>query len=246
MIFDPENPLPNKFREKPKWLNKFKNTDAKGIRQFLACILIMSFVKLPNLKSYWSSKMPRFSVDAITGLLGRDRFMQLKCCLHLVDPYDLDVDDSLWKIRSFFQEFNDNCRKYYRCGRYVSIDESMLRFSGRSSMTFSKQPKPTPDGFKVIALVDPESGYFYTGLVDEKQKGKPKSEYVIELTEKLPEDNHVVVCDRFYTTINLVESLYVMGHYFIGTIKNTRNIPSIIRKAEAAHKAPFNERRLDK
>lgn len=123
-------------------------------------------------------------MDAITGLLGRDRFMQLKCCLHLVDPYDLDVDDSLWKIRSFFQDFNDNCIKYYRCGRYVSIDESMLRFSGRSSMTFSKQPKPTPDGFKVIALVDPESGYFYTGLVDEKQKGKPKSEYVIEETTR--------------------------------------------------------------
>ena len=51
---------------------------------------------------------------------------------------------------------------------------------------------------------------------------------------------------RVYSTLDLVERLYLNGHCFIGTIKTFKNLPSIIRKAEVAIRAPFDSERLDK
>jgi hypothetical protein len=70
------------------------------------------------------------------------------------------MEEILWKISQFLESFEENCRKYYICSSDLALDEMMVRFSGVSNLTYSQQPKPTPNGLKMIALVDSKMDAF--------------------------------------------------------------------------------------
>jgi hypothetical protein len=46
-------------------------------------------------------------------------------------------------------------------GSNLALDKMMLRFSGRSALIFIQLPKPTPNGLKMIAIVDSPNYYFF-------------------------------------------------------------------------------------
>jgi hypothetical protein len=80
----------------------------------------------------------------------------------------------------------------------------MLRFNGRNSMKFSQQPKPTPNGFKMIALNDAKNAYTYAAILDTRETGTDKEKYIRKLIGKLGK-YRTVVLDRRYVTISLAE-----------------------------------------
>jgi hypothetical protein len=71
------------------------------------------------------------------------------------DPYYTKVEPLLSHIR-------DISKKLYIPSSNVSVDEMMVRFSGRSNHTIRIRGKPTPEGYKIFALCD--HGYTYTFL----------------------------------------------------------------------------------
>jgi hypothetical protein len=158
------------------------------------------------------------------------RFSQIKSCFHIckaANGEQLDDNaDKLAKVREFFDKFISNCQNYY------NLDEMMVRFNGRVDFKFVKQPKPTPNGFKLIGLVDAKSAYTYDAIVDTREKNLRKHFYILKLAEKLKDEYHTIVMDRGYSTIDLFKILLQKKIYAVGTIKKYRNLPDVIRKAK--------------
>ena len=66
------------------------------------------------------------------------------------------------KVEPLLSHICDTSKKLYIPSSNVSVDEMMVRFSGRSNHTIRIRGKPTPEGYKIFALCD--HGYTYTFL----------------------------------------------------------------------------------
>ncbi len=51
-------------------------------------------------------------------------------------------------------------------------------------MKFSQQPKPTPNGFKMIALTDAMNTYTFAAILDTRKAGS-KENYIFKLVRKV-------------------------------------------------------------
>ena len=54
-----------------------------------------------------------------------------------------------------------NFQKHFKLGINVSIDESMIKFKGKSSLKQYLPSKPIKRGYKVWCLADSLTGYLY-------------------------------------------------------------------------------------
>lgn len=101
------------------------------------------------------------------------RFLKLVRFLHINDnskmpPRGPDFD-KLFKVRPLIYHLQTMYSSLECPSRYLSIDESMIAFKGRSGMKQYMPMKPIKRGFKVWALADSASGYLinfeiYTGI----------------------------------------------------------------------------------
>src|SRR5689334_20009021 len=109
-------------------------------------------------------------------------------------------------------------------GTYVSIDESMVRFAGRSPHTYRLSSKPIPNGYKMMVLSG-DGGYIYGCIpfsrADKSDRKANQVEgfsitesSVIELLMEVKQRKKgdlVLVCDNFYTTFKLFNYLKLRG-----------------------------------
>jgi hypothetical protein len=251
MRHDPLHPAPNKFKAPPKWLiedKKWKELTVPELKQFIAMQFCMAFVKLSRLKDYWSRKRYFFSVDHSFKLMPKWRFAQIKSCFHLCDfleTFRTHGNDPLWKVRDFLDSFEENCREFYVPSSDLALDEMMLRFSGRSSLAFTQQPKPTPNGLKMIAVVDSKNAYFLSGQLDTRS-GSSKQQIILDLVSGKNLESRTIVMDRGYVTLGLVESLVNSGFHAVGTIKKYSNIPKQIRNIPKFKESSRTRRQRDR
>lgn len=68
------------------------------------------------------------------------------------------------------------CSDLYKPGQAISIDEAMIKFTGRLFFKQYMKSKPTPWGVKVWCSADPDTGYLldfdvYTGKSQTVMKG---------------------------------------------------------------------------
>jgi len=136
------------------------------LKKFLAIVIVMGFVVLPQIEDAWSTKWP-FAMPTFSSILKRDRFSLLLRFLHLNDstkyiPKGQPGHDPLCKLRPFMDPLLDNFRAAYNLGREISIDESMMGFKGRLYFIQYMPKKPTKWGMKAFVLADSSSGYTHT------------------------------------------------------------------------------------
>ena len=65
------------------------------IEKSIACALYMSNIKLPSTRDYWSSKL---LVSCVSGLMGVNRFKEIKRFMPFNDSSVKNVDDKLHKF----------------------------------------------------------------------------------------------------------------------------------------------------
>lgn len=71
------------------------------------------------------------------------------------DAIDND-NDPRHKINFFIEKLNKNFRKYYKPGKNITIDESLVHFIGKNNMKFYIPMKPHKWGLKFIYYVIPK------------------------------------------------------------------------------------------
>lgn len=77
------------------------------------------------------------------------------------------------KLEPIWSMFATNCKKYYKLTQTVSIDESMCGFQGRHESKQYMPKKPIKFGFKVFALCDALTGYFFSSFLYLGKKYQP-------------------------------------------------------------------------
>lgn len=97
----------------------------------------MGIHKLPSLSCYWKSD-PYLSVSAIQEIMTSKRFRKLLENLHLNNnssalPRGDQNHDKLHKLRPLIDNLNSDILKLYDHSSFLSVDESMIPFKGRSN-----------------------------------------------------------------------------------------------------------------
>ncbi|XP_008212369.2 piggyBac transposable element-derived protein 4-like [Nasonia vitripennis] len=214
--------------------------------------ILMGIHKLPRVRNYWSSD-PFLKVDCVANIMPYTRFSKLTEMIHFNDndsmlPRTDPNYDKLHKIRPLIDHINQTSNKSYNTSKTVSVDESMIPFSGRSSFIQYMPMKPIKRGFKVWCLADSSTGYVvksevYTGKARDGSKNPLGERVVLNLVSNILGVGYLVAFDNFFTSINLVEELLDKGIYSVGTVRNNRKgLPEMMKAKEKMKRGDFNYR----
>ena len=129
------------------------------------------------------------------------------------------------------------CKKHWKPGRFVAVDEVMQRFKGRSHDTLTIPTKPTPEGYKIWVVAD--EGYVLAWIYHQRGKapldvkvskelGSNKTVTVVaDLLDQLPKQSgyiYEVFLDNLFTSHKLLLYLRKRGYGVIGTARSNSGI----------------------
>lgn len=209
--------------------NKIALTDASEIMIVIGCMLVMSYNRVPSFHDYWSKKKSLGNA-CIKDAISRDRCTLLLSKMYYTDPEKPEncsktyyVDELVTCLKQKFQ----SARSF---SSHLSVDESMVKFKGRSSLKQYLPLKPIKRGVKIWELCDSKSGYvynfdIYAGKEIQYDKDSTLGERVVKkLVECVPANSNTFICfDRFFTSVRL---MYDLSFAATGTcIKNRKNVP---------------------
>lgn len=221
------NKIDNRKRRTSK-MKVWKNMEKESceIHAFLGCLMAMGICKLPSIREYWQVESRLFSVMGIKDLFSRTRFIDIYSNLCLRDPQTSSDTDKMAKITPFVESIIFGSQFYYLPKRELSIDESIIPFSGRHSLVQFVPSKPVKYGFKAFLLCEAESGYvlnwkMYTGDPRDENHGATYKT-VMSLCDGVEGEGSKLFMDRYYTGIQLITDLKDIQIGACGTIMMNR------------------------
>ena len=219
--------------------HKIGNITKEEIFVFLGINLIMSYHKLPSIRHYWMNA-DGMGVPLIRNAMTRDRFVFILGKIHLNDNQKNNPSnqDKLYKVRPIIEKLNTLFEEKRAPREFHSVDESMIRFKGRSSLKQYNPMKPITRGYKLWCIAD-NDGYVYKFDIYAGKKSREDDNgsenidalglggaVVASLTEKLKGRNHKIFFDNFFLSIPLMEYLQGKTILACATIRSSRkNFP---------------------
>ena len=143
--------------------------------------------------------------------------------------------DKFSPFRLFWDDFINNCKRMYRPGCYMCVDEQLLPFRGRVSFRQYIPSKPDKYGMKFFLLVSKNSHYIYNAIPycgrNERETVHVglASDIVKELCVPIYSSGRNITCDNYFTSADLAEYLSSKNLTLLGTMKqNRREIPPVL------------------
>eukprot|EP00808_Paulinella_micropora_P006320 g62848.t1 len=134
---------------------------------FVCIHIAMGAQQLKRHSDFWRSYVnPLVQYPDLTPIMTEKRFIDIKLIFQPNDPTlkkkSSDPDyDRLHHVRPFWENLNEVSKTMMSLGQFVSADEALIPFRGRSFMRVYMKDKPGKYGFKVYQANDPESGFAY-------------------------------------------------------------------------------------
>lgn len=117
-------------------------------RSSLFIILLLSgYYTLPRERMHWSLDRD-LRVDIVANSMLRNRYYNIKKCLHLADNSNLHFSDKLAKIRPLMIKLNKNFSDLEFFRKDLSIDEIIVRYYAKRSAKQIIRSKPVRFGYK--------------------------------------------------------------------------------------------------
>ncbi|KFM62055.1 PiggyBac transposable element-derived protein 4, partial [Stegodyphus mimosarum] len=226
----------------------FSPITLQDMLKFLGINILMGIKKLPSYRDFWSTN-EILNESYVAKQMAVKKFSWILGNLHLNDnslmPKREDrTFDKLYKVRPLLTHLSERFDSLFRPGKNQSIDESMIRFKGRSSLKQYLPKKPIKRGYKVWMRCD-ESGYackfeIYTGKTHEVEKNL--SERVVKmLSEPLYGKNHRVYMDNYFTSYELFKFLETKNVFCCGTVNITRkHLPKTLTEDKKLKRGDFD------
>ncbi|UYV65873.1 hypothetical protein LAZ67_3005775 [Cordylochernes scorpioides] len=175
----------------------------------------------------WSQETPAFF------RIPRDIFWLILKFLHLNHNQNDTKVDPLFKVSPVLESLNKSFLKN------LSIDESLVKQKNRTQKRQYIPKSHAKFGIKHWVLCEAQSGYtlqfdIYAGKAD-FTPSSPKGlafDVVFRLVNNanLLDKGYHIICDNFYTSVDLALDLYARRTYLTGTMRlNRRSLPSSIR-----------------
>lgn len=223
--------------KRKRWLKDWVDVTPGYLLAWLGILVLVAAFKTRSPHLVWSRGYG-LNLAFIRNVMSRDRFDQIKRCLHFVNNSNLPKRggrkwNPIQKVKSFIDEVQKNIRNNYVIGRYLCADESMIKYKGKSVKYVQYMPaKPTKHGIKVFALCCALTGYIYAFYVYTGKENDPASatQIVQRLLALDPElvtnsKGRVMFTDNYYTSEELEAKLYEdYGMLLVGTVKLTKKL----------------------
>ena len=221
---------------------KLKPIDKDEIKKFIALVIGMGIVNMPDMQQYWSTSWP-FTSTNFSSIMSRDKFLHLLKFLHLADNTAMAAKgepgyDALFKVRHLLTTLIARYKESYSMKKEVSVDESIIAYKGRLSFLQYMPKKPHKWGIKAWVLAEAETGYtwnfrLYTGKEEARPAGRPLGTHVVlELVKDLAGKGHHIYFDNFYTSPQLCKLLFTDGFGSCGTVRlDRKEIPDDFKKS---------------
>ena len=131
------------------------------LKIFCGILIYMGVNRGMSGRSYWT-KNHEFPVLEIIHYMTLVHFEQLKRFFYVAPPREAPLPPSQWSYKPPPLAYNLQRRfqHHWLPATEVSIDEMMVRFTGRSNHTTMIKGKPIPQGYKMLALC--EHGYTFS------------------------------------------------------------------------------------
>ena len=204
---------------------------------FLGIQLLISYHRLPELSMFWEQQPDAgLGLGVVQQSMARERFRFISKYLAVAIESDAEpprpgeARDPIAKIRPLVDTLNDRFQHCRKPVRVQSIDESMVKFKGRSMLRQSVRNKPIKSGFKLWSRCD-KNGYtyqfeVYTGKTAVGQapsrKGESPGDIVLRLCDSLANKGHIVAFDSYFTSVRLMDELEKRKINAVGTINKLR------------------------
>jgi Transposase IS4 len=123
-------------------------------------------------RDYWRNN-PLWPDHPIREYMSQTRFKQILRYFHIANPSEA-TDKWIYKVNPLLNVVRSASSKYYVPQINVSINEAMIRFSGRSRDTFKMLNKPINEGYKAIYVID--RGYIVNFRMPSRTHSTPEVE----------------------------------------------------------------------
>jgi hypothetical protein len=204
--------------------------------RYLAVRIRQGIVQLPELHHYWEVA---YRDQYIPLVMSRNRFTQLHRYFHIVPPVPRDHRQTVVeKTAPFYHQCQALFQQYYIPGGNLTVDETMIRFQGRSLWITVIKNKPDPIGFKMYTVAS--DGYLLGFRIFRGKGGYDSTQsvlhkVVVDLVQPWGGVNRTLYFDNLYTSPALCDHLLQMGLRSCGTCRpNRRGLPSTIKQTKAS------------
>ena len=203
---------------------------------FLGVMFVICYNQLPNLSGYWFSNFSMGN-QFIKNAISSNRFQFLMFKLYFNHPEKPDDATKLYYVVELVNCMKQTFSNAMSKSSHQSIDESMVKFKGRSVLKQYLPLKPTKREVKVWQRCDAQTGYIfdpniYTGKAknDEFSQGALGERAVTKLCVTIKISDVMLSFDRFFTSVNLIHTLPFSA---VGTvIKSRKNVPKFAKRLE--------------
>ncbi|XP_064292998.1 piggyBac transposable element-derived protein 4-like [Plodia interpunctella] len=209
---------------------KWTDVSVAEFKTFLGLLLLMGTIKLNRLTDYWSTHY-LFRL-CVRQFMSRDRFFLI---LRALNVQNNERTQSIFKIKSLIDLFNDTIDSVYYPLRELTIDESLILWKGRLRFRQYITGKAHRYGIKLYILADANGIilkiHVYAGSQDTQVGGKNHIKKVVHLLmKKYIEKGHSLYLDNFYTSVGLSEELLCKNTYVTGTLRANRiGNPTVVK-----------------
>ncbi|XP_066909085.1 piggyBac transposable element-derived protein 4-like [Halyomorpha halys] len=136
-------------------------------------------------------------------------------------------DEKFAPISELWGMFIEECKRWYKPGSYVTIDEQLVGFRGNCPFRMYLPNKPAKYGLKIIAMVDSSTKYLlnaipYTGKGSTPANQPAAAYFVKKLVEPIENSNRNITIDNWFTSIKLVSDMVEKGLTVVGTIRKDK------------------------
>lgn len=228
----------------------YTRTTKREINVFLGINLLMGIKRLPSYKDYWCSA-PDLHDSYISSLMTLKRFGWLLNHFHINDNSVMPIRntpqfDQLYKVRPLLTHLAEAFMQNMMPSEILALDESMIKFKGRSVLKQYLPKKPIKRGYKVWMLCD-KSGYclkfeIYTGKTDENAKKEASlgSRVVTKLMQGLEKKNHKLYFDNFFNSVQLMQDLKKKDIHAVGTVNVNRKFLPCFKSDKELKRGDFD------
>ena len=124
-------------------------------------------------------------------------------------------------MRVLLDEIIANTNNYYQPPKLLALDESMIKFNGRSRFKVYMPLKPIKFGFKVYTIVPSQAPIVLNMSIYDGKK-RTIVETVSELMDPFQDRGYTLYMDRFYSSPQVFKVLQGMGIGAVGTCMSNR------------------------
>ena len=186
---------------------------------------------LSSMRFYWSNDS-NFHNDRISSIMPVKRFLKILRYLHLNDNTKMPKKgepnyDRMFKLGLMLNHVNAVFKKLFLPSRLLSIDESIVRFKGRSSLKQYMPMKPIKRAFKIWVVACAVTGYclgmsVYEGKYERESNELSLSERVVhKLCQAFESLGYCLFFNNFFSNIVMMKRFLRKNFFVCATIRQT-------------------------